>query len=61
MITPNKEHTHKHTQVQASTVERRDLYLETLNTEKKQTIMPPVGYEPAILVVNGSLNWIFWQ
>jgi hypothetical protein len=33
------------------------LYLETLHTEKKQTPMLPVGYVPAILVVNGSMIW----
>jgi hypothetical protein len=27
---------------------RRDLYLTTHNTHKKQTSMPPVGFEPAI-------------
>jgi hypothetical protein len=29
---------------------RRDLYLTTHNTHKRQTSMPPVGFEPAILV-----------
>jgi hypothetical protein len=27
---------------------RRDLYLSTHNTHKRQTFMPPVGYEPTI-------------
>ena len=27
---------------------RRDLYLKTHNTHKRQTYMPPVGFEPAI-------------
>jgi hypothetical protein len=29
---------------------RRDLYLTTHNTHKRQTSMPPVGFEPTILV-----------
>jgi hypothetical protein len=29
---------------------RRDLYLTTHNTHKRQTAMPPVGFEPTILV-----------
>jgi hypothetical protein len=29
---------------------RRDLYLTTHNTHKRQTFMPPVGFEPMILV-----------
>jgi hypothetical protein len=28
---------------------RRDLYLTTHNTHKRQTSMPPVGFEPTIL------------
>jgi hypothetical protein len=31
---------------------RRDLYLTTHNTHKKQTSMPPVGFEPTILVTS---------
>ena len=31
-------------------VRRRDLYLTTHNTHKRQTYMPPVGFEPTILV-----------
>jgi len=64
MITLNKAHTsarartHRHN---TRTVGRRELYLETLNTDKRQISMPPTGYEPAILVVNGLLIWLFWQ
>jgi hypothetical protein len=29
---------------------RRDLYLTTHNTNKRQTSMPPVGFEPTSLV-----------
>jgi hypothetical protein len=30
---------------------RRDLYLTTYNTHKRQTYMTPVGFEPTILAV----------
>jgi hypothetical protein len=33
---------------------RRDLYLTTHNTHKRQTSMPPVGFEPTILVSEWS-------
>jgi hypothetical protein len=29
---------------------RRDLYLTTHNTHKRKTFMPPMGFEPTILV-----------
>ena len=29
-------------------VRRRDLYLTTHNTHKRQTSMPPMGFEPTI-------------
>jgi len=63
MITVNKAHTHKHTHLkpQARTLRRRDIYLATTLMRYRQTSMPPAGYEPAILVVNSSLIWIFWQ
>ena len=50
-----RTHTQTHTHPQARTVGRRDLYLETLNTNKRQTDIQisPAGYEPAILVVDG--------
>jgi hypothetical protein len=47
-------HTHfRHTTVGRTPLDewsarRRDLYLTTHNTHKKQTSMPPVGFEPAI-------------
>jgi hypothetical protein len=48
---------HDHTQTQTTlgttpldewSARRRDLYLTTHNTHKRQTSMPPVGFEPAI-------------
>ena len=67
MITLNKarartntqKHTHTHTKPHAPTLGSRELYLEACNTDKRQISLPPAGYEPAILVVNGSLIWIF--
>jgi hypothetical protein len=49
-------HTHlRHTTVGRTPLDegparRRDLYLTTRNTHKRQTSMPPVGFEPTILV-----------
>jgi hypothetical protein len=49
-------HTHlRHTTVGRTPLDegsarRRDLYLTTHNTYKRQTSMPPVGFEPTILV-----------
>jgi hypothetical protein len=54
LITLNDTHTHTHTQTLGRTpldeesVRRRDLYLTTQNTHKKETSMPPAGFEPAI-------------
>jgi hypothetical protein len=51
---------HGHTQLRHTTVgrtpldegptRRRDLYLTTHNTHKRQTSMPSVGFKPTILV-----------
>jgi hypothetical protein len=51
---------HGHTHLRQTTVgrtpldegpaRRRDLYLTTHNTHKRQTSIPPVGFEPTILV-----------
>jgi hypothetical protein len=38
------------TPLDEGTARRRDLYLTTHNTHKRQTSMPPVGFEPTILV-----------
>jgi hypothetical protein len=49
-------HTHlRHTAVGRTPLDegpahRRDLYLTTHNTHKRQTSMPPAGFEPTILV-----------
>ena len=52
-LTELDTHTHTHTFVRAplneGSVRRRDLlYLTTHNIYKKQTFMPPAGFEPAI-------------
>jgi hypothetical protein len=50
------DHTHlRHTTVGRTLLDkgqarRRDLYLTTHHTHKRQTSMPPVGFEPTILV-----------
>jgi len=56
-----RTHTHTHTHTHTRTVRCRNPYQETLNTEKREISLLPAGYEPVILVVNGSLTWIFWQ
>jgi hypothetical protein len=49
-------HTHlRHTTVGRTPLDegparRRDLYLTTHNTHKRQTSMPPLGFEPTVLV-----------
>jgi hypothetical protein len=47
------DHTQTHTTVSRTPLDegsarRRDLYLTIYNTHKRQTFMPPVGFEPAI-------------
>ena len=37
------------TTLDESSVRRRDLDLKTHNTHKRQTAMPPAGFEPTIL------------
>jgi hypothetical protein len=55
LITLNDTHTHTHTHTLGRTfldersVRRRYLYLTTRNMLKRQTSMPPVEFEPAIL------------
>jgi hypothetical protein len=49
------DHTFRHTTLGRTPLDegparRRDLYLTSHNTHKRQTYMPPVGFEPTILV-----------
>jgi hypothetical protein len=49
------DHTDRHitfgrTPLDEEPARRRDLYLTTHNTHKRQTSMSPVGFEPTILV-----------
>jgi hypothetical protein len=49
------DHTFRHTTVGRTSLDegpacRRDLYLTTHNTHKRQTSMPPVGFKPTVLV-----------
>ena len=41
-------HTHTHTHTPIGFGRRRDPYLKTHNTQKRQTPMPPARFEPAI-------------
>jgi hypothetical protein len=48
-----RDHTQTHTKVGRTSLDewsarRRDLYLTTHNTQKRQTIIPAAGFEPAI-------------
>ena len=44
-------HTHTHThKPHASTEGRRVLYLQTINTDNRQSSMPTAGYKPAVLL-----------
>jgi len=48
LITLNDTHTIGRTRLDEGSARRRDLYLTTHNTHKRQTSMPPEGFEPAI-------------
>jgi len=41
-------HTHSRTPLDECSAHRRDLYLTTHNTYKRQTAIPPAGFIPAI-------------
>ena len=45
---PKQTHTLSRIPLDQWSASRRDLYLATYNTYKRQTTMPPVGFEPAI-------------
>jgi hypothetical protein len=54
VITLRHAHTHTHTHTQGripldeGSARRGELYLTTTNTHKRQTSMPPAGFEPTI-------------
>jgi hypothetical protein len=53
IIEVSRSHTFKHTALGRTPLDewsarRRDLYLTTHNTHKRQTFMPPAGFEPTI-------------
>jgi len=54
VVTDTLHHIHRHTHIlgrtplNAGSARRRDLYLTTHNTYKRQTSIPPAGFEPAI-------------
>jgi hypothetical protein len=50
MITLFRHTTVGRTHLNEGPTRRRDLYLTTHNIHKRQTSMPPVGFEPTILV-----------
>jgi hypothetical protein len=50
MITHIRHTTVGRTPLDEGPARRRDLYLTTHNTHKRQTSMPPVVFEPTILV-----------
>jgi hypothetical protein len=50
MVTHLRHTTVGRTPLDEGPARRRDLYLTTHNTHKRQTSMPPVGFEPTILV-----------
>jgi hypothetical protein len=50
MITHIRHTTVGRTPLDEGPARRRDLYLTTHNTHKRQTSIPPVGFEPTILV-----------
>jgi hypothetical protein len=50
MVTHLRHTTVGRTPLDEGPARRRDLYLTSHNTHKRQTSMPPVGFEPTILV-----------
>jgi len=48
LITLSGPHTVGRTPLDEGSARRRDLYLTTHNIYKRQTSMPPAGFEPAI-------------
>ena len=48
LITLNDTHAIGRTSLDEGSARRRDLYLITHNTHKRQTSMPPAGFETAI-------------
>jgi hypothetical protein len=58
LLVSSRFHAHTHlrhttlgrTPLDEGPTRRRDLYLTSHNTHKRQTSMPPVGFEPTILV-----------
>ena len=52
MFEASKSHTFRHATfgrtLDGGTARHRDLYLTTNNTHKRQTSMPPAGFEPEI-------------
>jgi len=63
VVTVEPDHTQWHTQAIGRTpldegsARRFDLYLTTHNTHKRQTSMPPAGFETAIPASERSLNY----
>jgi hypothetical protein len=57
MITHIRHTTLGRTPLDEGPARRRDLYLTTCNTHKRQTSMPPVGFEPTILVSERPLTF----
>jgi hypothetical protein len=66
-------HTHRWVPLDEGSAHRRDLYLTTLNTHKRQVFMPSAGFEPVIpaserkkthVLVNpatGICKWFLWN